>query len=110
MEKFIEKISVSIQKRKRGLLDTTAGDASPWSILARFNGRRKTITFDACFLTEDKVDRLLICNPTYIAKKQGAKTDFRDALHLANELRTNHCEIDDSSKVIWRSPFILLIT
>ena len=42
-----------IQKRKRGLLDTTAGDASPWSILARFNGRRKTITFDACFLTEE---------------------------------------------------------
>ncbi len=44
---------MSIQKR-RGLLDTTAGDASPWSILARFNGRRKTITFDACFLTEEE--------------------------------------------------------
>ena len=41
---------------------------------------------------KDKVDRLLICNPTYIAKKQGAKTDFRDALHLANELRTNHLQ------------------
>jgi transposase len=25
-----------------------------------------------------------------VAKKQGAKTDFRDALHLAQELRTNH--------------------
>ena len=34
--------------------DTTTGDASPWSILARFNGRRKTITFDACFLTEER--------------------------------------------------------
>ena len=41
---------------------------------------------------KDKVDNLLICNPTYIAKNQGAKTDFRDALHLANELRTNHLQ------------------
>lgn len=41
-------------------------------------------------ILKDKVDRLLICNPLYIAKKQGAKTDFRDALHLAQELRTNH--------------------
>ncbi len=49
-----------IQKRKRGLLDTTAGDASPWSILARFNGRRKTITFDACFLTEDLLEKINI--------------------------------------------------
>jgi transposase len=41
---------------------------------------------------KDKVDKLIICNPTYIAKKQGAKTDFRDALHLAQELRTNHLQ------------------
>jgi transposase len=41
---------------------------------------------------KDKVDKLLICNPTYVAKKQGAKTDFRDALHLAQELRTNHLQ------------------
>ena len=39
---------------------------------------------------KDKVDRLVVCNPTLVAKKQGAKTDFRDALHLAQELRTNH--------------------
>ncbi len=41
---------------------------------------------------KDKVDKLIICNPTYVAKKQGAKTDFRDALHLAQELRTNHLQ------------------
>jgi transposase len=41
---------------------------------------------------KDKVDKLLICNPTFVAKKQGAKTDFRDALHLAQELRTNHLQ------------------
>src|SRR5665647_443519 len=39
-----------------------------------------------------EVDHLLICNPVYVAKKQGAKTDFRDALHLAQELRTNHLQ------------------
>lgn len=41
---------------------------------------------------KDKVDILLIYNPTYVAKKQGAKTDFRDAPHLAQELRTNHLQ------------------
>lgn len=40
----------------------------------------------------DKVHRLIVCNPVYLAKKRGAKTDFRDALHLAQELRTNHLE------------------
>lgn len=45
------------------------------------------------FLTlREKVEKLLVCNPTYVAKKQGAKTDFRDALHLANELRTGHLQ------------------
>jgi transposase len=36
----------------------------------------------------------------YVAKKQGAKTDFRDALHLAQELRTNHLKpvYHDNSK------------
>ena len=47
-----------------------------------------------------EVDHLLICNPVYVAKKQGAKTDFRDALHLARELRTNHLKpvYHDNSK------------
>lgn len=47
-----------------------------------------------------EVDHLLICNPVYVAKKQGAKTDFRDALHLAQELRTNHLQAvyHDNSK------------
>ena len=40
----------------------------------------------------DKVHKLIVCNPVYLAKKKGAKTDFRDALHLAQELRTNHLE------------------
>ena len=45
------------------------------------------------FMTlRDKVDNLLVCNPVYVAKKHGAKTDFRDALHLAQELRTGHLQ------------------
>lgn len=47
-------------------------------------------------------DSLLVCNPVYVAKKQGAKTDFRDALHLAQELRTEHLKAvyHDESKWI----------
>jgi transposase len=57
----------------------------------------KHLTFEECHLSQwlyvtlkDKADKLVVCNPVYVAKKQGAKTDFRDALHLAQELRTGH--------------------
>jgi transposase len=67
-------------------------------VINKISGERH-MTFEESSISQwlyvhlkDKVDRLLICNPTYVAKKQGAKTDFRDALHLANELRTNHLQ------------------
>lgn len=67
-------------------------------VINRVNGERH-MTFEESSISQwlyvhlkDKVDNLLICNPTYLAKKQGAKTDFRDALHLAQELRTNHLQ------------------
>lgn len=67
-------------------------------IINRIHGERH-MTFEESSISQwlylqlkDKVDKLLICNPTYVAKKQGAKTDFRDALHLAQELRTNHLQ------------------
>jgi len=67
-------------------------------VINRVHGERH-MTFEESSISQwlfvqlkDKVDRLLICNPTYVAKKQGAKTDFRDALHLAQELRTNHLQ------------------
>jgi len=41
-------------------------------------------------LLKDHLDELIVCNPYYLAKKQGAKNDYRDGLHLANELRCNH--------------------
>jgi transposase len=67
-------------------------------VINRLQGERH-MTFEESSISQwlyihlkDKVDKLLICNPTYVAKKQGAKTDFRDALHLAQELRTNHLQ------------------
>ena len=57
----------------------------------------KSLTFEETHLAQwlyillkDQVDELLVCNPVFIGKKQGAKTDLRDAIHLAQELRTGH--------------------
>ncbi len=41
-------------------------------------------------ILKKEVDHLVVCNPVYVAEKQGTKTDFRDALQLAQELRTGH--------------------
>lgn len=69
----------------------------------------KHLTFEECHLAQwlyvtlkEEADRLLVCNPVYVAKKQGPKTDFRDALHLAQELRGNHLQgvYHDDSKWI----------
>jgi len=57
----------------------------------------KKLTFEQSGLTKwlytilkDKVDELIICNPAYIAPRTGPKNDYRDALHLADELRCQH--------------------
>ena len=67
-------------------------------VISKINGERH-MTLEESSISQwlflhlkDNVDKLIICNPTYVAKKQGAKTDFRDALHLAQELRTNHLQ------------------
>jgi transposase len=66
------------------------------SVIKSINGTRKltleesTISQWLYLTLKDHVDEILICNPVYVAKKQGAKTDFRDALHLVQELRTGH--------------------
>lgn len=80
--------------KKRETFPTTEAN------LSRFLGTiegEKVLTFEECHLAQwlyvtlkDQVDRLLVCNPVYLARKPGAKTDFRDALHLAQELRGNH--------------------
>lgn len=78
----------------RKTVDTTEKNLS-W-VIEQVQGERE-LTFEESTLSQwlylslrEKVDRLVVCNPCFIAKKQGAKTDFRDALHLAQELRTNH--------------------
>lgn len=78
----------------RKTVDTTEQNLS-W-VIDQIKGERD-LTFEESTMSQwlylilkDKVDRLVVCNPTLVAKKQGAKTDFRDALHLAQELRTNH--------------------
>jgi transposase len=43
-------------------------------------------------LLHEVVDDLVICNPAKLGAKRGAKDDFPDAFHLANELRCNHFE------------------
>jgi len=57
----------------------------------------KKLTFEESHLSKwlhvllkNEVDELVVCNARFLAEKQGAKTDYRDAVHLANELRTNH--------------------
>lgn len=40
-------------------------------------------------LLHEKVDKLIVCNPVHLGKKQGPKTDYRDALNLAQALRGN---------------------
>lgn len=78
----------------RKTVDTS--EKNLFNVINQVSGERH-LTFEEStisqwlFLTlKEKVDNLLVCNPTYVAKKQGAKTDFRDALHLAEELRTGH--------------------
>jgi transposase len=67
------------------------------------------LTFEECHLSQwlyvtlvEHVKHLIVCNPVDLAKKPGAKTDFRDALHLAQELRTGHLKAvyHDSSRWI----------
>ncbi len=82
--------------RHRETFATT--EANLLGFLKRIPGE-KVLTFEECHLAQwlyvtlhDAVDRLVVCNPVYLAKKPGAKTDFRDALHLAQELRTGHLQ------------------
>ncbi|MEO7161737.1 MAG: transposase [Bdellovibrionia bacterium] len=79
----------------REKFQTTEGNLI--GFVRRLPSGRKSLTFEEATLAQwlyvtlkEEVDELIVCNPVYVAKKQGAKTDFRDALHLAQELRTGH--------------------
>jgi transposase len=89
----------------RKTVDTS--EKNLWNVIENINGERiltleeSTISQWLYISLRDKVDRLLVCNPTYVAKKSGAKTDFRDALHLANELRCGHLKEVFNDDSIW---------
>jgi transposase len=89
----------------RKTVDTS--EKNLWNVIENINGERiltleeSTISQWLYISLRDKVDRLLVCNPTYVAKKSGAKTDFRDALHLANELRCGHLKEVFHDDSIW---------
>lgn len=38
----------------------------------------------------DKTDKLIVCHPAYLPKKSGPKNDYRDAAHLAIQLRAGN--------------------
>ena len=52
-------------------------------VIRKINGERH-LTFEESTISQwlylqlrEYVDHLVVCNPVYVAKKQGAKTDFR---------------------------------
>lgn len=80
----------------RETVDTTEKALS--YVINKVQGER-FLTFEESTISQwlylqlrERVDELVVCNPLYIAKRPGAKTDFRDALHLAQELRTGHLQ------------------
>jgi transposase len=87
-------VDESGEQKLRHTFPTT--EANLIEFISRISGVTH-LTFEECTLSQwlyvtlvEHVDHLLVCNPVYVAKKQGAKTDYRDALHLAQELRTGH--------------------
>jgi transposase len=58
---------------------------------------KKHLTFEESHLAKwlyvlfkDEVDNLVVCDPSYLTRRRGPKDDYRDTLHLAQELRGNH--------------------
>ncbi len=93
------------EQKLRATFSTT--EANLIDFISRVPGV-KHLTFEECTLSQwlyltlvEQVDHLLVCNPVYVAKKQGAKTDYRDALHLAQELRTGHLKPVYHEKSHW---------
>jgi transposase len=41
-------------------------------------------------MLKDCVDKLIVCHPAYLPKKSGPKNDYRDAIHLAVQLRAGN--------------------
>ena len=59
----------------------------------------KALTFEETMVSQwlyillnNKVDKLIVCNPAAIVKTSKAKTDFKDAIELADLLRVNRLQ------------------
>lgn len=58
--------------------------------------RRRHLTFEESHMAKwlypilkDEVDELIVCNPTFISARSGAKNDLADTRHMAQQLRGN---------------------
>lgn len=71
---------------ERNLISMLKSLESPKSLVAEESNLAQWIYV----VTKDHVDELIVCNPVYLPRKSGPKNDFRDAVHLANQLRTNN--------------------
>lgn len=98
-------VDESGEQKLRHTFPTTEGNLIEF--ISKISGTTH-LTFEECTLSQwlyltliEHVDHLLVCNPVYVAKKQGAKTDYRDALHLAQELRTGHLKPVFHEKSHW---------
>jgi len=89
-------------------------EANLLRFLRKIEGK-KYLTFEETYssqwlylLLKPEVDHLIVCNPTFIPKRPGAKTDYLDALHLAQQLRAGNLKpvYHDDSK--WMSLRILV--
>lgn len=70
----------------RQTVDTTEKNLA--YVINQINGERH-LTFEESTISQwlyiqlkEHVDKLTVCNPVYISKRPGAKTDFLDALHI----------------------------
>jgi transposase len=71
-------------------------EANLLNFVRKYKGK-KHLTFEEMHLAQwlyiilkKEVDHLIVCNPVFVSKRPGAKDDFRDALHMAQELRGGH--------------------
>jgi len=58
---------------------------------------KKALTFEESNIAQwlyvllyREVEQLVVCHPAHLPKKSGPKSDYRDALHLANQLRSKN--------------------
>lgn len=95
---------------KEGTFKTTERNLKD---MARMISGTKALIFEETNIAQwiyctlkDEVDKLIVCHPAHLPKKSGPKNDYRDAIHLAIQLRAgNYTPVhhEDSSLMSLRS-------